>query len=111
MSYLQCPSFEILNYPHMKMPSALKLEISNFSLHPLGFDGDRSGSGHAFWLGGSLVEIGMIFSAIVCFPFFMVRSQVILNAVFGREEGGILFGRVFLISPSCIVSTSSWVAG
>lgn len=79
----------------MKVPSALKLEISNFSLHPLGFDGDRSGLGYAFWLGGSLVEIGIIFSAIVCFPFFMVRSQVLLNAVFGREEGGVLFGRVF----------------
>lgn len=95
------------------MSAALKLEVSNFSLHLLGFDADRSGPGNAFWFGVSLVKTGTIFTAIVCF--FLVRSQVLLNAVFGREMGfclvGFGFGFLFLILSSCIVSTSSCVRG
>lgn len=47
----------------MKEPASLKLKISNFSLHLLDFDGDRSGEeGNIFWLGGPLVEIRLIFA-------------------------------------------------
>lgn len=73
----------------MKDPVSLKLEVSNFSLHVLDFDGDRSREeGNVVWLGGLLVEIGIIFSAIVCFLFFLVRSQALVNVGFG----GVVWG-------------------
>lgn len=96
----------------MKDPVSLKLEVSNFSLHVLDFDGDRSREeGNVVWLGGLLVEIGIIFSAIVCFLFFLVRSQALVNVGFGGVVWGWFGGGGGAIVPSSIVLTYSWVCG
>lgn len=72
-------TLETLDYPHMKEPASLKPEVSDFCLQLLDFDGYRNREeGNVFWLGGPLVEIGIIFSANICFP-FLVRSQALLN--------------------------------
>lgn len=97
----------------MKDSASLKLEVSNFSLHLLDFDVDRSG-GNAFWLGVTLCETGIKFSAIVCFPFFLVRSQALLNVGSGGLFVSLVFGfglGVFFILPGCIVLTCLWVCG
>lgn len=92
----------------MKAPAALKLEISNFSLHLLGFDGDRSGPSFLAWCLSGEHLCNILIHWI--FGFLLGEVTGIIECC-AWEGDRLLFGGVFLISPSCIVPTSSGIRG
>lgn len=77
----------------MKVPAALKLEVSNFSFHLLGFDGDGSGPGNSFWFGASGEDGYNIFSHCM-FCFLLGQITGIIECCIW-EGDGVLFGGVF----------------
>lgn len=93
----------------MKVPVALKLEVSYFSFLLLGFDGDRTGTGNAFWFGASGEDWYNILSHCM-FCFVLSQFTGIIECCVW-EGDGFLFGGGFLTSLICIVSTSSWICG